>query len=115
MVDTGKKAPPIVVVTKNADGIQTRTVVIDTVNRPIRLPAMDIPDGMSVLIKSWPAVFNVGTIFVAESKEKSLDLNYVTPLRPGEFISYQVKDASSIWISGTAPGDRVSITAEMIR
>lgn len=105
---------PVVVVTKNVDGIQTRSVVIDALLRPIQLPSMPIPDGMSVLIKAWPAPPNVGIIYVAESREYSLDLNYITPLRPGEFISYRVKNASAIWVSGTAPGDRVSATAEKV-
>ena len=106
------KAPPVSVVTPNADGIQTRTVVINQANRPIQLPSMDIPDGFPVVVKAWPNPPNTGRIYVAESKAYCLDINYVTPLRPGEFVSYYVKNASSIWISGTVAGDRVTITSE---
>jgi hypothetical protein len=105
---------PIIVVTKNAPHIQTQGFTIDAVNTRYQLPAMTIPDGMSVVIKAWPGPINTGTIYVAESRDYALDINHIFPLSPGGVVSYQVKDASTIWVSGTVPGDRITITAEKI-
>ncbi len=95
----------------NAESVQSASIIIRAVNTPYQLPSMPIPDGMAVIIKSWPS--NGGFIYVAASRPEVLDINRVYPLQPGEFIGYKVRNANSLWISGTLVNDLVIITAEI--
>lgn len=101
---------PDFAVSPNADTIQNASVPLQIAGVAYQLPDMPIPDGMSVLIKSWPK--NGGYVYVGATKPDATDPSKCWPLQPGEFVGYRIKNANALWVSGTVAKDLVIISAE---
>src|SRR3989304_100438 len=97
----------------NADGIVSgrKQIITSVLINPAWADHFDnisIPDDMAFTIKAAPA--NAGQIYVARSKAEALSIETSWPLIPNEPISYRVKNASSLWLSGRSPGGHGALT-----
>jgi hypothetical protein len=86
-------------------------ITFSQANRAYRLPAINIPDDVHLVIKAWPA--NGGLIYVGFSDVAvTTQLEQAYPLLPNEFVGYRVKVGSALYVSGNTVGDSVLYTAE---
>lgn len=91
---------------QNGKGIIIKKVVVSNITNPVVNPTINIPDGMSILIKADDG--NTGTLTVL-SRRDSQD---TWPLLAGQFISLRVSDLKDIQIFGDTTGDIVSFMVE---
>jgi hypothetical protein len=96
----------------NVLGFRTITVICQVANQAYQcLEHLYPPEGMSLVIKSHP-INAIGTIvLVATNQAEAVSLN-AWPLIPGETVSYQMKDAYSVWVSANVAGAIVVFTVE---
>jgi len=71
-----------------------------------------IPDGMALLIRSHPGNVPGSLVRVAASPNEALTPDASYPLQPSETIAYYIKDAHEVFVSSTAAGSIVLLTAE---
>ena len=95
----------------NTNYIQVMRYTITAANFPYKGPEMTIPDGFNLVIKAAPTNAIGAYIFVGETAAACLNINSSWPLVPNETISYAVKNANKIYVSGSV-GDAVLFTAE---
>lgn len=94
----------------NLVGIQAIRTPIVVAGVSQRLPYMEVPDGMALLIRAWWT--NGGQIYVGGSDVEATNINQIWPLLQNEVVGYYVQNAEQIFISGTLAGDFVVITTE---
>lgn len=94
----------------NADTIRSARTRIDALNTSYQLPYLEVPDGMQLAIVAWPA--NLGLIYVGGNAGEALNVETIVPLLAGSVAHYYVKNASNLYVSGTAVGDTVVVSAE---
>ncbi len=96
----------LIKVSQNASGIQVQDVIITSLSDPATIPAMTVPDGVNLIVKSrWS---NGGTIGVAPKDDK----NKITTLRPGQAEGFRVTNSQNLVITGTALNDIVELFCE---
>lgn len=79
----------------------------------VRLPAIDIPRGMSLVIKARPMPLNVlGSLIFVGPDISTLQGGQGYGLVPNEPISYDVESSDVIWISTNIAGSGVYLTCE---
>ena len=100
-------------VVPNASGIISGRLPIAATNTVYHFPSISVPDDMAFAIKAGPA--NGGLIYVGGSGPDVLSIETSYPLLPNEPITYRVKNAQSIYFSGTVLGDFVHYTVEQRR
>jgi hypothetical protein len=101
---------PLYVAHVNYNHGQTDKVIIDRANVAIQLPPMLVPEGVKLVLRADP--FNIGVILVAFDQKFATDPQYAEPLQADQYLSYAIRDASIVWISGGAINDILHLTAE---
>lgn len=99
----------------NADFPSTGTILLDVALISKKMPDVSIPDGFSIIIKSYPTNPVGGLIQVAQSAGEAANSVSSWPLVPNEFIGYQVQNANSIWVAATVVPSIVVWTVEQRR
>lgn len=94
----------------NTENIEIARIDIGAVNTAYRLPDIDVPDGFTLIIKAWPT--NGGIVYVAKSDPDARNINQVFPLLPNDVVGVNIKNAKSLYISGTNAGDFATILVE---
>jgi hypothetical protein len=97
-------------VVPNANGIRSGRLLIVAANQPYQFPDITVPDDMYFVIKAGP--LNAGIINVGGSGPDVRGPEGVWPLLPQENVGYRVKNAQSIYCSGTVAGDFAYYTVE---
>jgi len=106
MLEGGLGWPP------NAEGTRSFAVLCPAVATPYQAPDMEIPDGMSLVIKNSPLNAVAALIFVARTPAECTNPNSAWPLVWNEAIIYYVKNTSAFYVSTTIPGSIAVFTAE---
>lgn len=96
----------------NAEGTRTVAVLCAVAGTPYQGPDMEIPDGMSLAIKSSPANALGSFVFVARTPAECTNPNSAWPLVQNESIPYFVKNAKSFYVSSNVAGSIALFTAE---
>jgi hypothetical protein len=96
----------------NALGIRSFSKLCVVANQAYQGDDMVVPEGMSLLIKSYPTNAAASIIRVASSPADATNLNSSWPLLPNEAVGYQVKNANQIYISATIANSIVIFSAE---
>jgi len=96
----------------NAEGTRSFAVLCVAAATPYQASDMEIPDGMSLAIKSSPLNAALSLIFVARTPAECTNPNSAWPLIPNEAITYQVKNAKAIYVSTNVAGSIAIFTAE---
>ena len=100
----------------NADSVESTRIPIVALDLAVQLPDIPVPDGMSLLIKGWPA--NRGTLFIARSSSSTVNPNQSYPLLPNENVRYYIKNANALYVAGITAGgisfagDSIVLTVE---
>jgi hypothetical protein len=98
----------------NTQGIRTFTKLCAIANQSYQGDDMVVPEGMSLLIKSYPTNAGASIIRVASSISDATNLNSSWPLLPNEAVGYQVKNANQIYVSASIAGSIVIFSAERV-
>lgn len=96
----------------NVIGSRTVAVVCAQPSTSYNLSDMEIPDGMSLVIKAAPGNAIGSLIYVARTPAESTNPFSSWPLIPNEAISYLVKNAESYYVSTNVAGSVAIYTAE---
>lgn len=96
----------------NAEGTRTFAVLCPAVATAYPVPDMEIPDGMSLAIKSSPVNALGSLIFVARTPAECTNPNSAWPLVQNESITYQIKNANAFFVSTNIAGSIAIFTAE---
>ncbi len=96
----------------NARGVRTFTVNCAIANRAYQGSDLAVPEGMSLIIKSYPTNPVLSLVRVASSLSDASNINSSWPLMPNEGIGYQVQNADEIYVSATVAGALVVFTVE---
>lgn len=96
----------------NTSRMRTITVHCTAANTAYQADTLEVPDGMALIIKSYPtnaagSILRVGT---TQFEATSLDMSY--PLEPNEAVAYHVKNASQFWVSSTVAGSIAVFSTE---
>lgn len=95
----------------NTDTFYSTQKTVTTSGTPVNLTAMNVADGVTLLIKAKST--NTGVITVGNSSANALNTSGVCfRLLAGEALGLQVNDASSIWIDSTVSGDIAEVILE---
>ncbi|GAG35907.1 unnamed protein product, partial [marine sediment metagenome] len=96
----------------NARGTRSFSIVCAVANQAYQGNDMIVPEGMSLLIKSYP-VNPVGSLVrVASAQSDATNLNSSWPLMPNEAVGYQVQNADQMYVSATVAGLLVVFSVE---
>ena len=68
----------------------------------VQLPDIAVPSGMSLVIKAW--ALNPAWLWVAPTLGEAGNINQAFYLMPSEVVTYQVENASQIYIAGMTAG-----------
>ncbi|MGQ9545912.1 MAG: hypothetical protein ACUVTR_01935 [Dehalococcoidia bacterium] len=96
----------------NARGIRSFTRVCEVANQAYQGDDMEVPEGMSLLIKSYPTNPVGSIVRVASAFSDATNINSSWPLMPNEAIAYQVQNANQIYVSGSIAGLLVVFSVE---
>jgi hypothetical protein len=96
----------------NARGIRSFAKVCAIVGQAYQGDDMTIPEGMDLIIKSYPTNPAGSIVQVASSQSDSLNPNSSWPLVPNEAVAYQVKNANEIYVSANLANVIVIFSAE---
>jgi hypothetical protein len=96
----------------NASGIRSFAKLCAVANQAYQGDDMTVPEGMSLLIKSYPTNAAASIIRVASSPADATNPNSSWPLLPNEAVGYQVKNANQIYVSATIANSIVIFSAE---
>jgi hypothetical protein len=88
----------------NAPGINAFTKLCVVVNTPYQGDDVAIPEGMSLLIKSYPGNPLGSIVRVASSGADATNINSSFPLAVNDVASYQVQNANQIYVSANIAG-----------
>lgn len=98
----------------NAQGIRSFSTLCAVVNQAYQGDDMVVPEGMSLLIKSYPTNALASIVRVASSQSDATNPNSSWPLMPNEAVGYQVQNANQMYVSATVAGSIVIFSAERI-
>lgn len=96
----------------NARGTRSFSIVCTVANQAYQGNDMIVPEGMSLLIKSYPTNAIGSLVRVASALSDATNLNSSWPLMPNEAVGYQVQNANEMYVSGTAAGLLVIFSVE---
>jgi hypothetical protein len=96
----------------NAPGTRSFSKLCAVANQSYQGDDMEVPEGMSLLIKSYPTNAGASIIRVASSITDATNPNSSWPLLPNEAVAYQVKNANQIYVSASIAGSLVIFSAE---
>lgn len=96
----------------NARGIRNFSIICTVANQAYPGNDMIVPEGMSLLIKSYPTNAIGSLVRVASSLSDATNINSSWPLMPNEAVGYQVQNANEMYVSGTAAGLLVIFSVE---
>ena len=96
----------------NALGIRTFAKLCAVANQAYQGDDMAIPEGMDLIIKSYPTNPVGSLVRVASSQSDATNINSSWPLVPNEGVAYQVKNANEIYVSASVAGCLVIFSAE---
>jgi hypothetical protein len=98
----------------NAQGIRSFSKLCAVANQAYQGDDMVVPEGMSLLIKSYPTNVAASIIRAASSQSDATNPNSSWPLVPNEAVGYQVKNANQIYVSASIAGSIVIFSAERV-
>jgi len=98
----------------NTNGIRTFTLQCQVANQALRGEDMSVPEGMALVIKSYPLNPAGSIVRVASSIADATNINSSYPLVPNEGVSYHVKNANNLYVSATVAGMIVVFSAEKV-
>ena len=98
----------------NTTGIRSFTRVCAVANQAYQGDDMVIPEGMSLIIKSYPLNAALSLIRVASSISEATNINSSWPLLPSETVAYQVQNANQVYVSGTVAGIMAVFSSEKV-
>lgn len=96
----------------NARGVRTFTRNCAVANRAYQGDDMAVPEGMSLIIKSYPTNPVGSLIQVASALSDATNVNSSWPLMPNEAVGYQVQNANQMYVSSTVAGLLVVFSVE---
>lgn len=96
----------------NARGTRSFSILCAVANQAYRGNDMIVPEGMSLIIKSYPTNAVLSLIRVASSQSDATNINSSWPLMPNEAVGYQVQNADQMYVSATAAGSLVIFSVE---
>lgn len=96
----------------NARGTRSFSIVCTVANQAYQGNDMIVPEGMSLLIKSYPTNAVGSLVRVASALSDATNINSSWPLMPNEAVGYQVQNANEMYVSGTAVGLLVIFSVE---
>ena len=85
----------------NTDSITGLRVAINPA-AGVQLPDIAVPSGMALVIKAW--ALNPAWLWVAPTPGEAGNINQAFYLMPSEVVTYQVENASQIYIAGMTAG-----------
>ena len=94
----------------NRDAFICPNVALPVAGAPVQMPYIEIPDGMSLVVKSHPA--NGGLIYIGATRPQSQNVVTAWPLVANEAIAYRVKNANSVWVTPQFANEIVCMTVE---
>jgi hypothetical protein len=97
---------------ENTNSARSFGIQCVAVNTAYQANDMEVPDGMFLAIKSSPLNAVGSIIFVARSRADCLNVNSSWHLALNESISYQVKNASTFYVSSNLAGSLALFSAE---
>lgn len=95
---------------KNTDSVSIEGITCDVANEGYPVPAIIVPDGMTLVIKAHPENVLLSLIYVSNSKSTSQP--HLWPLMPNESMGWRVKSGSALWVSTNVPGSIAVISVE---
>jgi len=98
----------------NTTGIRSFTRVCAVANQAYQGDDMEVPEGMSLLVKAYPLNAALSLIRVASSISEATNINSSWPLLPSETVAYQVQNANQIYVSGTVAGIMAVFSCEKV-
>ncbi len=98
----------------NAPGTRSFSKLCAVANQSYQSDDMVVPEGMSLLIKSYPTNAGASIIRVASSISDATNPNSSWPLLPNEAVAYQVQNANQIYVSASIAGSLVIFSAERV-
>lgn len=98
----------------NARGIRSFAKVCAIVGQAYEGDDMTIPEGMDLIIKSYPLNPAASIVQVASSPSDATNPNSSWPLMPNEAVAFQVQNANQIYVSATIANCIVIFSAERV-
>ena len=98
----------------NARGVRTFTQNCAVANQAYQGNDMVVPEGMSLIIKSYPTNPFGSLIRVASALSDATNINSSWPLMPNEAVGYQVQNADQMYVSATVAGMLAVFSVERI-
>jgi hypothetical protein len=99
----------------NADYLTTVWVTCPIVNTAYPVPELQVPDGMSALIKSAPPPFNAIGSIVFVSTMQAPNVNMAYPLVPNETYPVRLKSTGNLWLFTNIAGSQAIVSVEQRR
>lgn len=96
----------------NKPGIRTFAKTCVVANQAYQGDDMVIPEGMFLLIKSYPLNPPASIVRVASTIADATNINSSWPLAQNEAVAYQVQNANQMYVSATVAGMIVVFSAE---
>lgn len=98
----------------NKPGIRSFVKTCVVANQAYRGDDMVIPEGMNLLIKSYPLNPLASIVRVASTIADATNINSSYPLGQNEAVAYQVQNANQMYVSATVAGMIVVFSAEKV-
>ncbi len=96
----------------NARGIRSFAILCPIANQAYQGNDLAVPEGMSLVIKSYPTNPALSLVRLASSISDATNPNSSWPLIPNEAMAYQVQNADQIYVSGSVAGLTVTFSVE---
>lgn len=88
----------------NTRFVRSNTVVCVAAGTPYQAPAMVVPSGMRLLIKSFSFNPAASLIQIGTSAADCLNFNSSFSLAPGETVAYAIENAGMVYVSSNMAG-----------
>jgi len=98
----------------NTNSVRSFSKLCAVANQAYQGDDMVVPEGMSLLIKSYPTNAAASIVRVASSISDATNINSSWPLVPNEAVGYQVRNANQIYVSATIANSIVIFSAEKV-
>lgn len=95
-------------VKENADTVLSGTKTAPTAGTAVQLPNVSIPFDEKVMIKALST--NGGIVYIAKSKLEAEDSTKSFPLIVNQYIEYEIKNLSQLWMNVGTGGEGVAWT-----
>jgi hypothetical protein len=98
----------------NVKAVRSFSKLCVIANTAYRADDMQVPEGMSLLVKSYTLNAAGSVVRVASSAADATNINSSWPLDVNEAVAYQVQNANQIYVSSTVAGSLVIFSAERV-